>query len=65
MYQGVLDETEKLFVSNYGFSKEVHQQYRKKIDKHSSNPALPDLVPRVGCGTIRKLGSNVRLVLPE
>lgn len=59
-----LAETSHLIVNKHGISVQDQKNYVDKIIKRISNPALEDVVERVGRAPIRKLGRKERFVGP-
>lgn len=59
-----LEETSHLIVGKHGISVQDQKKYVNKIMKRISNPALEDVVERVGRNPIRKLGRKERFVGP-
>lgn len=59
-----LAETSHLIVNKHGISVEDQEKYVSKIMTRISNPALEDVVERVGRNPIRKLGRKERFVGP-
>jgi mannitol-1-phosphate 5-dehydrogenase len=62
--QNTLTETGNVLVKKYGFDREEHAKYIKKIVGRFQNPHIDDEIPRVARGPLRKLGANDRLVSP-
>ena len=60
----VLAETSHLIVNKHGISVAEQKAYVEKILNRISNPALKDVVERVGRAPLRKLGRNERFVGP-
>lgn len=60
----VLSETSHLIVSKHGVTVQEQKEYVEKIIKRISNPALKDVVERVGRAPLRKLGRNERFIGP-
>jgi len=61
---GALQESGKVLVEKYGFSKEQHQAYIDKIIGRFKNEYIIDDVKRVGRSPLRKLGIHDRLFAP-
>lgn len=61
---GALAESGEAVIQTYGFDREEHQAYIKKIIDRFQNPYISDEVTRVARGPIRKLGANDRLIRP-
>lgn len=59
-----LDETSHLIVNKHGITVEEQKEYVDKIVKRISNPALEDVVDRVGRAPLRKLGRKERFIGP-
>ena len=59
-----LAETSELIVKKHGISVQEQKEYVNKIVTRISNPALEDVVERVGRAPIRKLGRQERFVGP-
>ena len=59
-----LAETSHLIVNKHGITPQEQKEYVDKIIKRISNPALKDVVERVGRAPLRKLGRNERFVGP-
>lgn len=59
-----LAETSHLIVNKHGISAEEQKEYVEKIIKRISNPALQDVVERVGRAPLRKLGRTERFIGP-
>ncbi|KYG34388.1 mannitol-1-phosphate 5-dehydrogenase [Alkalihalobacillus trypoxylicola] len=59
-----LEETSALLVHQYGFDKESHIQYVKKIMERFRNPFLSDKVVRVARNPLTKLSYNERFIKP-
>ena len=62
--QECLAETSHLIVSKHGITAEEQKEYVNKIITRISNPALEDVVERVGRAPLRKLGRKERFVGP-
>jgi mannitol-1-phosphate 5-dehydrogenase len=60
----VLEETGNVLIKKHNFKVREHQNYIQKTLERFSNPALADMVVRVGRSPIRKLSLNERLVQP-
>ncbi|MGP4063957.1 mannitol-1-phosphate 5-dehydrogenase [Oceanobacillus sp. M65] len=61
---GTLNESGEALIQTYGFDRDEHQTYIKKIIGRFQNPYISDEVTRVGRGPIRKLGAKDRLIRP-
>ncbi|RQW65054.1 mannitol-1-phosphate 5-dehydrogenase [Vibrio viridaestus] len=59
-----MQQSGEVLVQRYGFEREAHAAYIKKILSRFANPYLVDEVDRVGRQPIRKLGKNDRLIKP-
>ena len=59
-----MQESGEVLINRYGFEREAHNAYIKKIIGRFANPYLHDEIDRVGRQPIRKLGENDRLVKP-
>ncbi|KAK5020283.1 protein disulfide isomerase (PDI) protein [Cryomyces antarcticus] len=62
--QETLSETAHLIVNKHGISKEDQEKYVQSIITRISNPALEDVVERVGRAPMRKLSRKERFVGP-
>lgn len=62
--RGCLRETANLIVKKHGIDSKEQNEYVDKIVERISNPALQDVVERVGRAPMRKLGRNERFVAP-
>ncbi len=61
---GAMDESGEVLINRYGFDREKHSQYIKRILSRFKNPYLKDEVVRVGRQPLRKLGGSDRLIKP-
>lgn len=61
---GAMNESGEVLIKRYGFDKEKHEQYIKKILSRFKNPYLRDEVTRVGRQPLRKLSNDDRLIKP-
>lgn len=59
-----MNESGEVLIRMYGFNREKHKKYIKKILSRFKNPYLRDEVIRVGRQPLRKLGNNDRLIKP-
>ena len=59
-----LSETSHLIVNKHGITAEEQKEYVDKIVTRISNPALEDVVNRVGRAPLRKLGRKERFIGP-
>ncbi len=59
-----MEESGEVLIKRYGFDKDAHSKYIKKIVSRFENPYLVDEVDRVGREPLRKLGYNDRLIKP-
>ncbi len=62
--QKTMIESGDVLINRYGFSKDEHHAYIKKIIGRFENPYLNDEVARVGRDPLRKLSRNDRLIKP-
>jgi mannitol-1-phosphate 5-dehydrogenase len=59
-----LAETGALLIDKWGFDKDAHQKYLRKIIERFSNPHLSDDIGRVARAPLRKLSFNERFIRP-
>lgn len=59
-----MEESGEVLINRYGFNRDDHEKYIKKIVSRFENPYLVDEVDRVGREPLRKLGFNDRLIKP-
>ncbi|KAI9828513.1 MAG: hypothetical protein M1826_006050 [Phylliscum demangeonii] len=62
--RAVLQETSKLITTKHDISEQEQSDYVKKIITRISNPALEDVVERVGRAPLRKLSRKERFIGP-
>ena len=62
--RGAVEETSALIVTKHGIGEKEQTEYREKIIARISNPALADVVERVGRAPLRKLSRKERFIGP-
>ena len=62
--RGAVEETSALIVQKHGIAEKEQAEYREKIIARISNPALADVVERVGRAPLRKLSRKERFIGP-
>ncbi|HCX64902.1 MAG TPA: mannitol-1-phosphate 5-dehydrogenase, partial [Eubacteriaceae bacterium] len=64
LLEGVLKETGEVLIKKYGFDRDKHHAYSRKILARFANAALADRTVRVARDPMRKLSKEDRLIAP-